>query len=413
MNLLNLKNYNIKGVLENNSTITIDLIPIILDITICPKCNQQNFSKFGIRKHTYKDLPIRAKWVSLILNLQRYQCKNCQAVFIDKVFEMSSSHKITKRLEEFILHQASIKSFTQLANEIGTTEGNIRAIFKKYNNNISVTPIIKYEHIGIDEIMINKKMRCVITDIKNNQIIDILENRKKEIIYKYLQNLFLKHSITVVAMDMWRPYRDVVYKINPDAIIVIDKFHVVRMGNVAMETVRKQIRATLTTKQRIDLKNDRFLLYKRENKLADYEHFTINYWFGKYEHLSLAYKIKEEFYKLYDAKNKHEAYDRYEKLELQISQNIQPAFQPLVTAIGNWHKEIFNYFDYPVTNAYTESINGVMRYINNQGRGYNFRTLRAKILQRQNRKNSTQKEDDSLIFRSNNIYYESYRKLVA
>ncbi len=52
-----------------------------------------------------------------------------------------------------------------------------------------------YEYIGIDKIMINKKMRYVITDIKNNQIIDILENRKKDIISKYLKNLFDEHNI--------------------------------------------------------------------------------------------------------------------------------------------------------------------------------------------------------------------------
>jgi len=45
MNLLNLKNYIIKGVLEDNPTITIDLKPLQIQI-VCTKCNSQNFSKF-------------------------------------------------------------------------------------------------------------------------------------------------------------------------------------------------------------------------------------------------------------------------------------------------------------------------------------------------------------------------------
>lgn len=38
---------------------------------------------------------------------------------------------------------------------------------------------------------------------------------------------------------MWTPYRDAVQAVLPDARIVIDKFHVVRMANDALEKVRK------------------------------------------------------------------------------------------------------------------------------------------------------------------------------
>ena len=49
----------------------------------------------------------------------------------------------------------------------------------------------------------------------------------------------------------------------------------------------------------------------------------------------------------------------------------------------NWHEEIFSYFDLmpnPVTNAYTECLNGIIKNINRDGRGYKFDVLRAKIL---------------------------------
>lgn len=38
------------------------------------------------------------------------------------------------------------------------------------------------------------------------------------------------------------------------------------------------------------------------------------------------------------------------------------------------------YFDHPVTNAYTESLNNLIRVMNRLGRGYSFEALRAKIL---------------------------------
>lgn len=55
-------------------------------------------------------------------------------------------------------------------------------------------------------------------------------------------------------------------------------------------------------------------------------------------------------------------------------------FKPLVTIFKEWRKEIMNYFDHRVTNAYTEALNGVAKVANRQGRGYGFEILRAKVL---------------------------------
>jgi len=55
-------------------------------------------------------------------------------------------------------------------------------------------------------------------------------------------------------------------------------------------------------------------------------------------------------------------------------------FDPLIKAMGNWHDEVFAYFDHPITNAYTESLNNLIRVVSRVGRGYSFEALRAKLL---------------------------------
>ena len=44
---------------------------------------------------------------------------------------------------------------------------------------------------------------------------------------------------------MWNPYRAAVKAVLPQARIVVDKFHVVRMANDALEKVRKGFRKEL------------------------------------------------------------------------------------------------------------------------------------------------------------------------
>lgn len=48
--------------------------------------------------------------------------------------------------------------------------------------------------------------------------------------------------------------------------------------------------------------------------------------------------------------------------------------------MDNWGPWIFTYFDHRITNAFSESINNLIRLLSRLGRGYSFEALRAKIL---------------------------------
>lgn len=60
-----------------------------------------------------------------------------------------------------------------------------------------------------------------------------------------------------VPNDKWKPYQDVVEIVIPDARIVVDKFHVVRMINDALERVRKSLREQPTPHHHRGLMCDR------------------------------------------------------------------------------------------------------------------------------------------------------------
>lgn len=152
---------------------------------------------------------------------------------------------------------AGIRTFTSLADETGVVEGTIRNIFRDYINELEQT--IRFETpkwMGIDEIHIINKPRCVVSNIQNNTIVELLPNRNKDTVVRFLHHLEGKECIQYVAMDMWTPYRDAVRAVIPQADIVVDKFHVVRMANDALERVRKSLRESLTPKQRRGLMHD-------------------------------------------------------------------------------------------------------------------------------------------------------------
>ncbi|GLI04168.1 hypothetical protein YDYSG_01980 [Paenibacillus tyrfis] len=106
----------------------------------------------------------------------------------------------------------------------------------------------------------------------------MLENRNKETIVKYLSRLPNKELIQYVAMDMWNPYKDAVKAFLPQAMIVVDKFHVVRMANTALEDIRKAHRKEIEPKQCRQLMRDRYVLLKRQYDLTAQDMLLLDLW---------------------------------------------------------------------------------------------------------------------------------------
>lgn len=350
-------------------------------IAACTHCNSANIRKKDKLKNFYFDIPARAKRVGLTIHAQRYFCKDCKKSFRETLPEIHTKHTMTNRLVKHIEEKSLQRPFTHLAEDIGCTEGTIRKIFKAHVETLAThnkfeTPVV----MGIDEIYLAKGARAVITNISERTIIEMFKDRNKTAIINYLQNLENSHIVLNVAIDMWKPYRDAVNSVLPHSIVEIDKFHVLKMANSALEKYRKELRASLTTKQKIDLKNDRFLLLKRKSTLSPKEDLVVSYWENNYPILAKMYLLKEQFFEIYEAKTKEEAYTRYSKFENQLTSEVKHYWHEVTRAVGNWHTEIFAYFDYPVTNAYTEAINSVMRHVDRMGRSYSFETIRAKML---------------------------------
>lgn len=378
-NILNLPNYQVISVEDTEHDYHVYAETKRLP-TNCPHCQSSELVGFGRREQLVRDLPAQGRRVGIYINTRRMQCRSCSKTFSESLPDVDERRSMTKRLVDWIGKQSVKRTFASIAEEVGIVEGTVRAIFRDYINDLEAK--VRFETpkwMGIDEIHIIKP-RCVVTNIQNNTIVNMLPNRNKDTVTKYLFGLENRDKVQYVAMDMWNPYKDAVRAVLPDATVVVDKFHVVRMANVAMESVRKSIREDLTTKQRRGLMHDRFVLLKRQRDLSDQEHLLMDGWTKNYPALDEAYRLKEAFYGIWDATDPAQAFHAYEYWMKSIPPELMPHFQPIVTAFRNWMPEILAYFEHPITNAYTESLNSLIRVMNRLGRGYSFEALRAKIL---------------------------------
>lgn len=379
-NVINLPAYKVQGSTESEHDYHIKAETAV-PVTVCSNCRSREVVGYGRIEVLVHDLPMHGKRVGIYVDARRFKCKSCGKTFMEHLPEVNANRWMTERLVKWIGQRSMTNTFTGIAEEIGVTEGTIRNVFSDYVNELERT--VRFETpkwMGIDEIHIIQKPRAVISNLHNNTAVNLLPNRNKKTIATYLSNLKNKDTIQYVAMDMWRPYREAVNEVIPDAKVVVGKFHVVRMANVAMESVRKSLRTELSPKQRRGLMHDRFVLLRRQSQLTDQESFNLDGWTKNYPLLGEAYRLKEEFFNIYQAPSKLEAQMLYEQWLKSIPAELSGHYEPIITAWSNWQPYILEYFNHPITNAYTESLNSLIRVMNRLGRGYSFEALRAKIL---------------------------------
>lgn len=359
-NFLNLPDYAVVAMDQDDHDYHIK-VEVVSGTESCQHCGAYSLVGFGRREQMIRDLPMHGKRVGIYVNTRRYQCKTCSKTFSEALPEVDEKRLMTCRLVNWMGQQSIRRTFAGIAEEIGCSEGTVRQVFGDFVESLEAkhkfeTPV----RMGIDEIHLIKP-RGVITNTLNNTLVELLPDRNKATIISYLAALKDADKIESVSMDMWAPYRDACKLILPDAVIVVDKFHVVRMANDALERVRKRMRADLAPKVRRTLMHDRFVLLKRESQLSDQDFLLLDGWRKNYPLLNEAYHLKESFYGIYDAPNTEEALRRYEVWRKGIPPEVFSDFSDLARAFENWMPQILNYFSHPVTNAYTESLNNLIR----------------------------------------------------
>lgn len=324
---------------------------------------------------------MHGKRVVLDIDRRRYRCKVCGKTLFEPLPDMDAKRNMTQRLVKFIEARCLKETFVHLSREVGVDDKTIRHIFNDYTARLGESVTFRTpEVLGIDELKIIGEYRAIITNIGNNSVFDLLETRKKASLLPYFKSLPDNANVKVVTMDMWNVYRQVAAAQLPGRLVVADKFHVVRMANYGLECVRKKVRKQLDTKTRIKLKNERFVLLKRNHSLSDEEKEKLRTWSALFPTLGAAYDLKEAFYAIYDQPTRALAEKEARAWELRVTPEIAKEFRVLQVALRSWWDEIFAWYEYPITNAYTESINRFAKDINRMGRGYSFEVVRARLL---------------------------------
>jgi len=352
---------------------------------VCPRCGKITTKEHDRRPQIKQDRRLRDKVVLLTLMKRRFRCLWCGKVFTepDEVFgsRRRSSHRFREYLGEEALHQ-TVKR-TARKEKVG--EGLVRrCVAEEIGRRLGARGAEEIpEFIGLDEFSVSGRRlyHTAICNLVKGEVMEVVEGQGRQKVEEYLDSLPEPERVRGVAMDMHEPFRQAVQMCLPQAKIVVDKFHLIRHVNRAMDKVRSRLQGGNRSGKRRDLFRSRYTLLKGAERLADWEKERLNRLFYYYPELKKAWVLKEGFRMWYREEDRMRAEGRLGLLEERIVGDSSPEFKELLHTLTNWRKEILNYFDYRITNGFVEGKNNRIKTIKRMAYGYrNMDNFRMRIL---------------------------------
>ncbi len=383
LDLLNLPGIKPVDMYKDSKALIIVAVPESVEVPICVDCNSP-MHKHGTRKNKFSDTPLYMEPVRLEIQRPRFRCESCGKTAMPELSFLDDKRRATKRLVDVIRQQCLSTTFRALAVQTGVAVNTVKNIAHDLINELERT--VRYETpviMGIDEVNLAGGYRCVITNLATNNVFDMLEHRTQDHLKPFFKDLPDRDKVEWVCSDMWRPFKRSFAQYLPNAKLVIDKFHVVKMASEALEEERKKYQVQLSKEDRIHVKKSiRWLTLKRPGNLSPTEHKALAVVREQIPQLAVAYDFKESFFGIYDEPDKQKAQNAFEAWENSLPSEGLEAFKKLVKTVHNHYDDIFAYWDapFPITNAYTEGLNGLIKMSNRLGRGYSYDIIRAKTL---------------------------------
>jgi transposase len=152
-------------------------------------------------------------------------------------------------------------------------------------------------------------------------------------------------KLRFVCSDMWAPYLKVIAKKAPNALNILDRFHIMRKFNEAIDEIRRgEARLFKAQNQENVLERGRWLLLKRPENLSDKQTARLGDLFKLNLSSIKAYLMREDFQRFWEYKQVRFA-DRF--LENWVTRALHTNLEPMkkVAKMLRNHKAlILNWF---------------------------------------------------------------------
>lgn len=345
----------------------------------CGACRDRQVIRRGGRTRRFRGLPIGRRPVRIVLRVCRLECKKCGRVRQAEVSFAPGQHGYTKRFARYVLDLARHMTMSDVARHLGISWNLVKALLRQeLERRFSRPALGALRLLAIDEISIGHGHRylTVVLDLETGAVVFVGDGKGADALAPFWKRLRRSRArIEAVALDMSQAYINAVRTHLPQATLVFDPFHVVKLMNDKLSDLRREIQREAGAQHLDVLKGTRWLLLKDPDKLDPRrnEAGRLRAALELNAPLSAAYYLKEDLRRLWSQANKETARWFLEGwIERARATEIRQLRQ-MANTLSIHRNGLLAYYDVPITTGRLEGTNNKIKTLQRQA--YGFRDL--------------------------------------
>jgi transposase len=351
----------------------------------CPHCRSERQRSKGWYQRVVRHENLGLRHSRLEVSARKWQCLDCGRQFRQRLPGILPGQHATEPFREAVYRQhldGINRSRLGRREGIGaaTVERHFRHGLERHaaERRSPLCPKV----LGIDEHFFTRKKGFATTlcDLKNHSIYDVVLGRSEASLEAYLQRLEGKDKVRVVCMDLSSTYRALVKKHFPQAHIVADRFHVIRLINQQFLACWRDI-DPLASKNRGLLS----LMRRHRHNLKPEQKAKLKLYLDAFPALAVIYRFKQHLCYLLLKKHctRTQCVPLVARLLSAVDQLRQARLPQLVTlgeTLHSWREEIARMWRFTRNNGITEGFHNKMETISRQAYGFrNFESYRLRV----------------------------------
>lgn len=355
----------------------------LTSIVACPNCGAMTDKLHQNYELTIRDINWGEQDIYLRVNRRQMRCDRCAQKFREELEFVKKKRNYTKRFQNKIIQEVIESDIKNVAQRNDVSEQEVETMLKDAVKELKAKKPANLTKLGIDEIAVVKgqgNYYVVLIDLEQGIPVGFVEQRKEESVFNYLQSWGKEvlTNIKEVSIDLWKPYKKVAEELMTQAVIVADRFHVMKQVNKELDSQRKKSKreaAKLENKLKQEqlisgLNKSKYALLKNVKDLTDEQVKKLKEVKNLCPNLSKMHSLKEKFREIFETN-----FNWVEGL-FSLGDWLRDAKEYYPQSFGTirrWLGEIVAYFDCRTTQGVVEGINNKLKLI--KRRGYGFRNF--------------------------------------
>lgn len=232
----------------------------------CPSCGVLTSRVHSRPVQGVKDLPCGGEAVRVLVRKRRYVCVEpfCErATFSEETDQLPARPRLTTRLAEHVIHAGRVepRAVSRVALEYAITWPTVMRLLHAVLDVSDLSAHVDHRHVqrlGIDEHRFRsvrylrddetgqvtrvEPWSIVFTDLDSGAILDVVDGRRGTVVEAWLKERprWWRRRVRLVAIALSAEFRAAVRKVLPRAKISADHWHVIRLANEMVTTVRRR-----------------------------------------------------------------------------------------------------------------------------------------------------------------------------